>query len=1049
MSTDFPGKIDLTECEREPICHLGLIQPHGALLAANSDAIITHASANVEQYIGIAPANALGRPLDQVLGAISARTVVESFASIREGQFHHEFWEGFASSYSLWTHRRDSRFILEWEPPHSSESEWKGFVEQVLPQGLLEIRGARDIHRQAQLAAELVARLTGFDRVMIYRFHPDLSGEVIAEVRQPWAEPYLGLFYPASDIPPQARQLYLINLLRVLVDVHASAVDILSLAGESQALDLTLSRLRALSPYHIQYLKNMNVGATATASLICHEKAGEERLWGLIACHHDRRKAVSQWQRDAISEIALALGGSIEQSIQRARQFSEERLKQRENALQTHAGSSAAALCAVVFGPERLRNLVKSCGIAVWTAHSRLRMGECPSAEELDAYVASLVNGDEDILSLNSRTELISRLGLAPLHSAQAGLLAIVVSRQPLLILFAFRLEANREITWGGDINQPVLRNEQTGALSPRRSFAQFKETIVGRAAPWTEEDLASAQIVLSTLRRQASEPHQISALIESGFDSIRHVATDENLLDNSLLDAIGNGVSLLFRSASGEPVVRYANQSLLDLADSLPEPLAKCSEAGAAGSSVADLLSAVGLQPDLLSKTELQPVEVVIASAAEGFRNFLVEKKLALEIAEQTGTVSLSALVFTDTTRSERAREAFKAAQEKAKHLTMLKSSFLANMSHEIRTPMNGILGMVQLLQLTRTDPEQRDYLNVIQESGEALLVIVNDILDIAKIEAGHIQLENLRFDLAAVVEGVVNVMRPRALEKSIGLSAVFEGPPPYWFEGDALRLRQILLNLVGNAVKFTAKGQVLVRVRCDERPRQPSLAAISVVDTGIGIEPDQLGSIFEKFHQADPSTTRAYGGTGLGLAISRELTNLMGGTISLSSTVGAGSTFTVSVPLQRTSSHSPATAPVAPPAMEIPAAGRRILVVEDDPNSQAVIAAMLRKRGFEVLMADSGVAALDAFQSHAIDLILMDCQIPKLDGYETTARIRGMEGPQRRTPIIALTANALPDDRQRCLDAGMDDYLPKPVSMQAVFEALAKWPSLKLPTT
>jgi light-regulated signal transduction histidine kinase (bacteriophytochrome) len=154
MSTDFPGKIDLTECEREPICHLGLIQPHGALLAANSDAIITHASANVEQYIGIAPANALGRPLDQVLGAISARTVVESFASIREGQFHHEFWEGFASSYSLWTHRRDSRFILEWEPPHSSESEWKGFVEQVLPQGLLEIRGARDIHRQAQLAAD-------------------------------------------------------------------------------------------------------------------------------------------------------------------------------------------------------------------------------------------------------------------------------------------------------------------------------------------------------------------------------------------------------------------------------------------------------------------------------------------------------------------------------------------------------------------------------------------------------------------------------------------------------------------------------------------------------------------------------------------------------------------------------------------------------------------------------------------------------------------------------------------------------------------------------
>jgi light-regulated signal transduction histidine kinase (bacteriophytochrome)/ActR/RegA family two-component response regulator len=1046
---------DLSECEREPICHLGLVQPHGCLLALSADLVITHASANIEQYLEMGAASVLGRSLEHVLGARPGRRLArEVFGGLGDGQLHHEPWPGIHGAvvaaageipaddrYSLWVHRRGSKFILEWEQSFGIASEWKGFAEQILPDGLARIRSVSHDHVQAHLAAELTARLTAFDRVMVYRFHPDWSGEVIAEVRQPRAEPFLGLRYPASDIPPQARQLYLETLLRVLVDVNAAPVNIFSIASESLSLDLTLSVLRALSPYHIQYLKNMKVGATATASLICNG-----RLWGLIACHHDRRKALSVSQRRAISEIAQTLSGSIENSILRLRRFSQQRLEGREKALQESQITPETALGTILFGPERLRNFVKNCGMAVWSANRQLRMGDAPAPEELEMYAARVLAGGEDIVGLTSQAELITHLGFAPRKSMLAGLLAIVVSRQPALVLFVFRPEAVQSVIWGGDVKEPVLRDERTGLLSPRRSFAQYKETVVGQAVAWTEEDLGSARIVLGFLRSQLQSPEQISQSIEVGFEEIRRLATDEQPLHNSLLDAISSGVSVLFRSDSGDAALRYANQSLLDLAEAF-------SDTRAAGSKAADLLLAMGLPADLLSRCESEAVEVQIPSAGEGLRHFLIEQKLALEICDQLGTVSLSALIFTDTTRTERAREAFLAAQEKAKHLALLKTSFLANMSHEIRTPMNGILGMVQLLQTTNTDPEQTAYLDVIQQAGDTLVKLINDILDLSKIEAGHVELEKLPFDLILLVEGVVEAMRPAALSKSIALSAVFETPGPSWFEGDTHRLRQVLFNLMGNAVKFTAEGQVVVSVRYEDREHQPTLVVISVADTGIGIPEDQLAQVFDKFQQADASTTRVHGGTGLGLSICRELTALMGGTISLSSQVGVGSVFTVSIPLARANDPNPGgLISMATGLMGTTAgifagagAGRRILVAEDDLTNQLVIEGMLQLHGFEVAIAGSGLSALDALQEQGCDLILMDCQMPDMDGYQTTKRIREMEG-DRHTPIIALTASVLPEDRQRCLDAGMDDYLSKPIGMRALLEALIKWDCLSV---
>lgn len=1026
--------IDLAECEREPICHLGLIQPHGYLLAVNSNAEITHASENIGQLFPMTAGDTLGRSLGKVLGS-GAEWLLRQAAACPPKQLQHEVWEGDAGRYSLWIHTRAAKYIFEWEPLGAQNAS-QDADEQALLAGLAQIRSALNVYKGAKLTVELAAQLTGYDRVMVYQFHPDWSGEVIAEVRRSQAEPFLGLHYPASDIPPQARQLYTENLLRVLVDVYGTPVGILSLPGDSGALDLTLSQLRAMSPYHIEYLKNMKVGATTTASLICNGA-----LWGLVAFQQDRRKTVSPPQKRAISEIAQTLSSSIETALSRTRQLSLQRLSAREKTLTAIVAGPGNALNAVLFGPVRLRSILHISGSAVWSAQSLLRMGDAPSPQELEVYASHLLQGEEDVVAIDSRAGLIAALGTPPRNSSLAGLIAIVVCRQPALILFGFRLEAIREVIWGGDINKPVLRNEQTGALSPRRSFAQYKQSISGKAAPWTAEDLATARITLRVLRGTASTPERMTQLIDLGFAGIRALATNDDSLHNSLLDAIGDGIFLVFSSGSGEATLRHANQSLLDLAEI-------SSESGAPLPAIHDLLEAVGLDADLLRQCELAPQQVVIATR-HGLRHFLVEKKLAFEISDRQGTVALSAILFTDTTRLERGREAFQAAEEKAQHLTFLKSSFLANMSHEIRTPMNGILGMVQLLQMTRLDPEQQQYLEVMQSSGHAMLKIINDILDLSKIEAGRVDFEKTPFDLTAIVEGVVDLLRPQTHGKPVTIAAVYDDLRPRWYQGDSLRLRQVLLNIAGNAVKFTSAGRVLIDVRggASGPPSRP--LTITVSDTGMGIPADQLSYVFDKFHQADPSTTRKHGGTGLGLAISRQLVELMGGAVGLASTVGVGSTFTISLPLKRTGDPAAvratddlrAAGSVHPGPPAGPGAGRRILVAEDDFTNQIVIKEMLGVQGFDVDIANSGLEVLQLLEQRRYDLILMDCHMPDLDGYETTERIRSKQGPVRRIPIVALTASALEGDRQRCLHAGMDDYISKPIHMETLWEVLRKW--------
>jgi signal transduction histidine kinase/ActR/RegA family two-component response regulator len=411
-----------------------------------------------------------------------------------------------------------------------------------------------------------------------------------------------------------------------------------------------------------------------------------------------------------------------------------------------------------------------------------------------------------------------------------------------------------------------------------------------------------------------------------------------------------------------------------------------------------------------------------------------LEQKSRELYEANQRLQANTARLELTIQERTRALEEALVQMEEALR----AKGEFLAVVSHEIRTPLNGILGMAQLMMMTTLSEEQRGYAKAIQNSGELLLALINDILDYSKMESGKLNLDQRPVSVREVVRDVTQMLEPQAQAKGLAIKTDIAPDVVPWFKGDAMRLKQVLINLVGNAVKFTQRGSIKIVMRMQQQDG-PWLQC-QVRDTGIGIPADRIGRLFQAFSQVDSSVTRRYAGTGLGLVICKRLVEGMGGAIGVESERYQGSIFTFSIPV--VSAPPPADAVAAPASAPVGSARQiRVLVVEDNQVNQTLALGMLKKLGVPADLASDGEEACNMVRHGAYDVVLMDMQMPRMDGVTATQVIRGMQGI-RQPHIVAVTANAMEVDRQACLSAGMNDFLPKPFKVSELQQKLEATP-------
>lgn len=917
------------ECDREPIHIPGHIQPHGVLLVLQEpDLKILQLSQNINEFFGLCAETLLDKPLGCLLSPTQVRKIarysqqenlkdINPFElKIRISPKSNKTETGlFQKFYGILHRHKSNTLILELEPYLSHRKNSLEFYH--LLQGFMHnIRRVKNLQEFAQLLAIEVRKINTFDRVMIYKFDPiDQSGIVIAEDKENHLESYLGLRYPASDIPQKARTLYYENWLRMIPDVNYQPIPIIPTYHPvtKEPLDLSYSVLRSVFGGHIEYLQNMGVFGSMSISLI-----NENRLWGLIACHHYTPKYLDYKTRKACEFFGQFA------SIELFRQQEIEMTRYQVQVKSIHQELCQAFSEDVDFveqvlerNQSKLLDLVCAQGAAIILDDQLTLIGQTPSPEDTQEFLEWFQrNKNQEIFFTDSLSQFYPPAKKFSKKASGVAIASIFIKQKSHHIIW-FRPEKIQTVNWAGASSNPISITENGEArYTPRKSFELWQETVRNKSQPW--------------------QPLEIEAALEL-----------RKILMQAILDA---------------------SQAALERAAAL----------------------------------EREAAEAAIANRA--------------------------------------------------------KSQFLAKMSHELRTPLTAILGFTHLISRDHSLTEtHKQHLNIISQSGEHLLSLINDVLEMSKIESGQVTLTENCFDLYRLLYSIRDMFAIKALNKGVELILAIAPELPQYVYGDEGKLRQILLNLVSNAVKFTPKGYITLQVWAKPRlintqdqtnfpsgqstptsPSQPWNFGFEVEDTGIGIAPDDLDLIFEAFKQTDQG--RYLQGSGLGLSISRQFALLMGGDVTVQSIQGQGSIFICQVQLcvaEATTVFSPEETKLVI-GLQPGQPNYRILVVEDVLETRQLLVNLIESVGLEVRDAQNGEEAIALCQEWHPHLIWMDIRMPVMDGYEATRLLRATpEG--KETKIIALTASAFDQDRRASLNAGCDDFVAKPFTETIFFEKMS----------
>lgn len=1022
-------------CEAEPIHIPGAIQPHGVLLALSGPSRrILHASLNTATWLGIPADHLLDRDLITALGPELADAVNVALAQPSAAHEHETTrpfeWtpETGGDTFAGHLHASGNARILELEPsPNPIPRTDLSAALACALRGLHALRADLDLDVKLQNATELFRSLTGHDRVMVYRFDQDWHGEVVAESCRPDLEPYLGLHFPASDIPAQARQIFLTNPLRLIVDVDYAPSPLVSLddAIDGPPLDLSQSLLRSVSPVHLEYLRNMGVRSTLTLSLL-----REGRLWGLVACHH----LAPHWLNWELREIARWMAQDLATQIALAEEIDRRRYESRLRDCRERTLSAmrqGKRLSDLIHGQELedVLGAIGADGVALIRSDEVFTGGSTPNATRIRDIARTLSAQNPNSPSQLFATDCLSAHleQTADLAETAAGVALFPLDAGQSIKLIWFRSEQLRQVTWGGNPDKS-MRVTADGRLSPRRSFDAWREIVERHGRRWRPEELESARklgalidiewrkMAEEALReseerlRQAAE-NALRLSKESFRLAVDHMPDALVIYDHARRYSFLNAVSL---QRAGRPMSAYLGRR----DEEIHSP---------------ELCRAY--LPRLLHAYETRSVTSFECALelATGHYDLVVTYVPMLEHGEVYQVFGF----YYDIT--ERKRNEAKLAEQarQLREADWRKDEFLAMLAHELRNPLAPISNALQLLKQSGFTGQEAWCLSVIDRQAAHLQRLVDDLLDVSRITRGVIELRLEPLDVSDILDRAVETSRPliEARRHRLRIQVPAE---PIRLMGDLVRLTQVVSNLLANAAKFTDEGGCIeIGVEREDR-----VVLIRVRDNGRGIEPERLACLFDLFYQVDCGIARTEGGLGIGLSLVKRLVEMHNGNVeALSTGLGRGTELCVRLPcLPETADTAsiavacPAPAMLSPP----PHRGLRILVVDDNRDAIDSLELLLGGEGYEVLVAYDGETALRLAIAETPQVVLLDIGLPGMDGYAVARALRRQPGlPPPR--IIAVTGYGQPESRARSRDSGIDVHLVKPVDFAALLDLLA----------